>query len=125
MHAAQGTQYCPLQMPCSTMYERPTADRSRKAWSGHTDCVAAPLHRQWHTSHLMRMCSMTHHYTLFQILVSSLLVYQVHFRLYSLLARCSRTKTPFDLPVSFSADFNTRLSVRQYRCESWVKLMLN
>lgn len=36
--------------------------------------------------------------------------------LYNLLARCSRTKTPFCLPVSFSADFNTRLSTRQYQC---------
>ena len=34
---------------------------------------------------------------------------------YSLLARCSRTKIPFCLPVSFSADFNTRLSTRQYQ----------
>jgi hypothetical protein len=35
-------------------------------------------------------------------------------RIYNLLVRCSLTKTPFDLPVSFSADFNTRLFKRQY-----------
>ena len=36
--------------------------------------------------------------------------------LYNLLARCSRTKTPICLPVSFTADFNTRLFTRQYQC---------
>jgi len=49
-------------------------------------------------------------------------IYDTQF--HSLLARCSLKKTPFDLPVSFSADFNTRLFVCQYRCESWVTIIL-
>lgn len=63
----------------------------------------------------LRMCLIVGGCYLFQVPKFVALVPSESICLYSLLARCSLTKTPFGLPVSFSADFNTRLFTHQYQ----------